>query len=576
MSTSRSSVRSRRRLALLALVPVAPMLLSSGWASTASADDPPPPVPADGSHYVWTELGYTGAPQSFTVPAGVTMLEVTAYGASGGSARPNDGTDLTALGGRGAAVSAFLDVVPGTVLSVNVGGQGGDNGNAGGDGAAGWNGGGAGGAASVVGAGGGGATDLRTCAPEATDCGSLASRILVAAGGGGAGFGYDNVIAGADAGAAGEGYTTSRGTVEGGQPGTATAGGAGGDASNENEDRISRGGDGALGSGGVGGGRTGPDYVPTIQENAGAGGGGGGLYGGGGGGDNRFYGAAGGGGSTLVPFGGGLGMAGPDMNGTVYLTYDLGPITTVGVDLDDITLPASGVASTVVTVSPRTANGTGLTGMQVTLSSSDPGQSFGPVTEVGDSGDYTAVLHGSTTVGTASILAVVAGETTSPSGAATVETVAYAPPAITAALSSAQPRKAGWYRTPVTATFTCTGSRPVDCPAPTTLSGNGKNQVVSRTITDDQGFSDSVTLSVSIDRAKPTVKVTGAKNGATYAAARNLTCKATDTLSGVASCQVTTTKKKSGRTTLVRWTGTAKDKAGNVATTKGGYTIRKR
>ena len=565
-SSSHPRTRARLAVAALALAPLAVL------GSTASAEAAPASfVPADGSHYVTAEFGYTGASQSFTVPAGVTSLEVTAYGASGGSATPNDGSNLTGLGGRGAAVSAFLDVQPGAVLSVNVGGRGGDNGAGGG--AAGWNGGGGGGAADRFGAGGGGATDLRTCAPGA-DCDSIASRILVAAGGGGAGFGFDNVIAGGDASASGEGYEGIRGTVDGGQPGTASAGGAGGAAGNE-DDRISRGGDGVLGDGGVGGGRTGPDYVPTPQENAGAGGGGGGLYGGGGGGDNRYYGAAGGGGSSLVPFAGGQGMAGPDTDGVLYLTYDVGPITTVGVDLDDTSLPASGVASTVVTVSPRTANGTRLTGMEVILTSTDPGQTFGPVTDQGD-GDYTAELHGSTTVGTASLLATVVGDTTSPSGATTIETVAYAPPAITAAVTSAQPKKAGWYRTPVTATFTCTGSRPVDCPAPVTLSGNGKNQVVSRTITDDQGLSDAVNVTVSIDRAKPTVKVTGAKNGATYSVARKLTCKATDSLSGVASCRVTTTKKRTGAKTLVRWTGIAKDKAGNTATTKGSYTVRKR
>ncbi len=569
---SSSHARALASLAVAALV-LAPLAVL-GSATTAGAEAAPTSfVPADGSHHVTAEFGYTGAPQSFTVPAGVTSLEVTAYGASGGSATPNDGSNLTGLGGRGAAVSAILEVQPGVVLSVIVGGQGGDNGNAGGDGAAGWNGGGAGGAADRVGAGGGGATDLRTCAPGA-DCDSLASRILVAAGGGGAGFGYDNVITGADAGAAGEGYTSTRGAVEGGQPGTATAGGTGGAAGDEN-DRISRGGDGVLGNGGVGGGRTGPDYLPTLQENAGAGGGGGGLYGGGGGGDNRYYGAAGGGGSSLVPIGGSQGLAGPSMNGIVYLTYDLGPITTVGVNLDDTSLPASGVAITEVTVSPRTAGGAALSGMDVTLSSSDPGQTFDEVIDLGN-GDYTAVLHGSTTVGTASLLATVAGDVTSPSGATTIETVAYAPPAITAAVASAKPKNAGWYRTPVTATFTCTGSRPVDCPAPARLSRNGKKQVISRTITDDQGFSAAVSTTVSIDRAKPTVKVTGAKNRATYPVAKKLTCKATDTVSGVAACKVTTTKKKTGDKTLVRWTGVAKDKAGNTATTKGSYTIRKR
>ncbi|MFC5011560.1 Ig-like domain-containing protein [Nocardioides plantarum] len=558
--------------AALVLVPVAPLLALAGLGGNPAQADPAPYVPADGPHYVTADFGYTGAPDSFIVPAGVTSLEVSAYGASGGSATPNDGSGLTALGGRGSVVSTVLDVVPGTVYSVNVGGRGGDNGDGGG--AAGWNGGGAGGGASRVGAGGGGATDLRSCAPEDSGCDSLASRILVAAGGGGAGFGYDNVIPGADADAAGGGYAGSRGAVDGGQPGTATAGGAGGAAS-DGFDRISRGGDGMLGSGGVGGGRTGPDYVPTVQENAGAGGGGGGLYGGGGGGDNRYYGAAGGGGSTLAPPGGGQGLAEPDTDGFLQLTYDLGPITSVGVTLGSVELPASGTATTVVTVSPRTSGSTGLPGLHVTLSSTDPGQSLGPVTDLGD-GDYTAVLHGSTTVGTASLLATVDGDDISPSGATTVETVSYTAPAIRATLTSAKPRSGGWYRTPVRASFTCSGSRPVTCPAPTTLSANGRSQVVTRTITDDQGRSATARVTVSIDRTKPVVRVTGARNGATYTAKRKLTCKATDTLSGVASCKVTTRSRKAGRSTVVTWTGTAYDRAGNKATTTGRYTIRAR
>lgn len=336
--------------------------------------------------------------------------------------------------------------------------------------------------------------------------------------------------------------------MHGGGAGTSTEGGAGG-ASDDDFDRISSGGPGASGVGGVGGG---------------------------GGGDNRYYGAPGGGGSTLVPVGGGQGLAGPDTNGYLRLSYDLGPITSVGLDLADPSLPASGTADTVVTVSPRTAGDAGLSGMQVTLSSTDPGQSFGPVTDLGD-GDDRAVLHGSTTVGTASILATVAGEVVSPSGATTIETVAYTPPAITAALASAQPPRAGWYRTPVTATFTCTGSRPHGaCPAPATLAASGRNQVVTRTIGDDQGRSATATVTVSIDRVLPTVKVTGAKPGATYGARRTLVCQATDALSGVASCTITTTTRKAGKKTVVRWTGTALDRAGNTAVTTGRYTIRTR
>jgi hypothetical protein len=574
VTISHTPAHRHRGRALLALVPVAPLLLAAGWATGARADDSPY-VPADGSHPITVTYAYTGAPETFTVPAGVTSLDIVAHGASGGSATADFDPHPSAPGGRGAAVSGTVTVEPGTVLSVNVGGRGGPSA----DGAAGWNGGGAGGAANIAGAGGGGATDVRTCTPDASGCDSLGSRLVVAGGGGGAGFSEDEAFAGADAETTGTDFAGVRGTVNGGGAGTQETGGSGGAAGNES-DRISAGGDGVLGGGGVGGGRTGPDYVanPDLPgfEFRGAGAGGGGLYGGGGGGDNRYYGAPGGGGSNLVPDGGSASLTDPDADGSLSITYDVGPITTVAIELDQTTLPASGTASTTVTVRPRTASGTGIAGMLVTLSSSDPGQSIGAVTDEGN-GDYTTVLHGSTTTGTAILHATAVGQATSPDGTTAIETVGYEVPGISAALTSARPSKAGWYRTPVTATFTCTGSRLVgDCPAPTTLTRSGRGQVVTRTITDDQAGTATVTRSVSIDLAKPVVRVTGARTGATYRTAKKLTCKATDTLSGVASCKVTTTRKKVAGGTQVRWTGTATDRAGNTATTTGRYLIRKR
>ena len=61
---------------------------------------------------------YTGAEQSYTVPAGVTVVHVIAVGAPGGG-----GTQVT--GGRGAVVAADLQIPLGqTVLYLDVGGTG--------------------------------------------------------------------------------------------------------------------------------------------------------------------------------------------------------------------------------------------------------------------------------------------------------------------------------------------------------------------------------------------------------------------------------------------------------------------
>lgn len=198
----------------------------------------------------------TGAEQTYTVPAGVSSVQVTATGQAGAASS-------VVLGGRAAVVSGPLAVTPGQLLFVEVAGPG-------------FNGGGA--------PGGGGASDVRTV--SGTSAQSLASRKLVAGGGGGSGATPLAVgLGGGDSGAAGLGTC-------GGGAGTQTSGGAGGSL-------ISTGTAGSPGSGG-----TGAD---------GGGGGGGGLFGGGGGGAliilTSSAGCGGGGGSSLVPTGGTSGLA---------------------------------------------------------------------------------------------------------------------------------------------------------------------------------------------------------------------------------------------------------------------------
>lgn len=109
-------------------------------------------------------FAFTGAPQTYTVPPRVVSLEVVADGGSGGN--------YQSAGGGGAHVTATITVTPGQVLTVYVGGKGGDVNNSSG----GYNGGGAG---NGGGGGGGGASDVRTGGA------SLADRLVVAGGGGG-------------------------------------------------------------------------------------------------------------------------------------------------------------------------------------------------------------------------------------------------------------------------------------------------------------------------------------------------------------------------------------------------------
>lgn len=237
-----------------------------------------------------TDFAFTGSAQTYTVPSGVTEIDVIMYGAAGGSAY--DRPDLTelALGGKGAMIRTRLTVTPGDVLDVYVGGMG-DPGALGGSptyvgasGHGGYNGGGNGGhvdtgaSTQIPAGGGGGLTDIRLSG----------TRLAIAGGGGGAGGngtditsydsrGGDGGYPDGDPGNDGSGSNTG----SGGGGGTTSAGGAGGTGIGTHVD-------GTAGSAYVGG--TGAALV------RGGGGGGAGVYGGGGGGASATAGTSGGGG----------------------------------------------------------------------------------------------------------------------------------------------------------------------------------------------------------------------------------------------------------------------------------------
>ena len=227
-----------------------------------------------------TTYSYTGSEQTFTVPPGVSSITVTATGGAGGGAGYFPG-------GRGALVTGTLHVSRGQVFYLEVGGNGsGPSGgfNGGGDSGV-W------GGLSVF--GGGGASDLRTVPRDET--GSLASRVIVAAGGGGSAY---PAAAPGDAGSAG-GVTPGAPPSAAGGAGTAIGGGAGGCTPlGEGCGQM-----GTLGRGGDGGASAGSLYPAE------GGGGGGGLYGGGGGAGAGDGIGGGGGGSSLVPTGGSVGIA---------------------------------------------------------------------------------------------------------------------------------------------------------------------------------------------------------------------------------------------------------------------------
>jgi glycine rich protein/type IX secretion system substrate protein/Big-like domain-containing protein len=181
--------------------------LLTGWSNAVKAQNPV-------STYV-----YTGGPQYYTVIPGVFSLTIDMQGAKGGNS-------AWSHGGYGGRVQCKLNVTPGTVIQLDLGGQGTNS-----TGtccsyvafAGGWNGGGTG---YDYGGGGGGATDMRLPPYTAT------SSVVVA--GAGAGAGADCTGSSNEYGGDGGGLTGATGWACGsqqtticGQGGTQNSGGLG-------------------------------------------------------------------------------------------------------------------------------------------------------------------------------------------------------------------------------------------------------------------------------------------------------------------------------------------------------------
>lgn len=221
------------------------------------------PAAATPAPYGPVEFKYTGKPETYVVPDGVTSLSVTLYGARSG-------------GAFGGATQATIPVKPGEVLTINVGGDGQQPPDATGKtaGAGGYNGGGDGAVAhccfardATAGTGGGGATSI-----------AHADGRWAAIAGGGGGNSGSGENGGSGGGAAGQNGATS-------QYGTGGAGGT----QNCDHSQIGPGTAGrsgpnsAYGGGGGGGGYCGGDGGSGSSSHDGsdvgdAGGGGGSGY----------------------------------------------------------------------------------------------------------------------------------------------------------------------------------------------------------------------------------------------------------------------------------------------------------
>ena len=252
------------------------------------------------------------AVQELSVPEDVCAVSVEAVGARGSGWSAGEGG--TVDGGDGGSAVGTVEVSPGDLLEIRVGGPGaGHRGgfNGGGDGSSGRSG------------GGGGASDVRLGGSDPGD------RVIVAGGGGGASSDVGGGDGGGVTGAAGADFDEASGGG-GGEQAEAGRGGAGVDGlGGEPGDLDGDGGDGA----GAGGGDEDEGGGPA------GGGGGGGWRGGGGGGAGPYGGGGGGGGSGFGPLDVQYGVVVADAPPLVRISYD----TAAGTCIPDLP-PATTVA----------------------------------------------------------------------------------------------------------------------------------------------------------------------------------------------------------------------------------------
>lgn len=184
---------------------------------------------------------YTGSVQTATLAPGTYKLEC--WGAQGGNSNQSNGT--YGNGGKGGYSTGILNVSTNTTIYITVGGQG-QNGVLNTRTAGGFNGGGDGYGTnnSGVGGGGGGASDISLMSPvfshssyfinNIRDTNSLLSRIIVAGGGGSAGYDVSNNAANGGAGGGTTGQDGLSNRVYHGTGGKQTTFGTGGSSEETN------------------------------------------------------------------------------------------------------------------------------------------------------------------------------------------------------------------------------------------------------------------------------------------------------------------------------------------------------
>jgi hypothetical protein len=334
-------------------------------------------------------FSYTGSPQTFTAPPGVTSINVSLFGAQGGGDN----------GGQGGEATDTLSVTPGSVYQVNVGGQNGYNG-----------GGGGGHGSNGSGGSGGGASDLRTGSFGLNDI------VIVAGGGGGSGGNSNSGDGNQGSGGAGGGSSGDGGENiivgspygyewYGGNLGTQSGGGNGGSGGPSGQ----AGNSGSLGQGGSAG---------STNGGFGGGGGGGGYYGGGGGQSATnsyadyqvFAGPGGGGGSGYGPGGTTLTTGVQSGDGQVTISYSGPLVPSIALTPSAVNVTPGVTETYTVAISPPNGSPTSLGNGTVSLT--DNGVALSGCSDLVPSGNQVSCQQpiGTAQMGANSIIASYSGD----------------------------------------------------------------------------------------------------------------------------------------------------------------------
>lgn len=247
--------------------------------------------------------------------------------------------------------------------------------------------------------------------------------------------------------------------------------------------------------------------------------------------------------------------------------------------LADVSIDKTAPQTSLSAETPVSAPWYGAAGVTITLAAADPLSGVASTSYAVDGGPsrvYTGPLH-ITTDGIHHL--AYSSEDVAGNVEATHVTDVYvdaAAPAVVASLSS-QPNAAGWYRTPVTASFICSDGESGVQSCPRALSfGEGGNQTANVSASDLVGNVASLLVGpLNVDMTAPVI--TFSDDASTWDVDQTVSfrCAATDALSGLATngCRSLSTpayRLPLGTSTL---TASATDVAGNAASATGHYTV---